>query len=83
MTNTAFGSAAVVEKIEIAQKVNGRSFGAVVELLESEEGELVRFAYSTDGTVRRGPVAFREKDLVKLRAALAKTPRLRAALGYG
>lgn len=83
MTTTAFGKAVVVEKIEIPQKANGKSFGAIVELLESEDGDLVRFAYATESTARRGPVAFRVKDLAKLRTELAKRPRLRAALGFG
>ena len=44
---------------------------------------LVRFAYATDGTARRGPVTLRARDLEKLRAALADTPELAAALGLG
>jgi hypothetical protein len=83
MTTTAFGKASLVEEIKIAQTANGKSFGAHVQLLESEVGTLVRFAYSTNGAARRGPVAFRAKDIAKLRVAMAKTPRLRAALGFG
>jgi hypothetical protein len=55
-----------------------------VQLLEDARGErLVRFAYATDGTARRGPVTLRARDLEKLRAALADTPELAAALGLG
>ena len=42
---------------------------------------LVRFAYSTDGTARRGPVTFRQRDVERLRAGLAKRPELAEALG--
>jgi hypothetical protein len=54
----------------------------VVELLETDRGErLVRFAYSTGGVARRGPVTLRTADLERLRRSLAKTPELAAALG--
>jgi hypothetical protein len=43
----------------------------------------VRFAYSTDGTARRGPLTLRGADVERLRKALAKKPRLRAALDFG
>jgi hypothetical protein len=43
----------------------------------------VRFAYSTDGTTRRGPVTLRERDIVRLRKELAKKPGLADALGEG
>ena len=81
MTTTAWGEATVVEEASIAQTAQGKSFAALIQLLKSEDGgELVRFAYSTGGTARRGPVALRGKDIDKLRSALAKTPRLRAVL---
>jgi hypothetical protein len=52
-----------------------------VQLLETARGErLVRFAYATDGTARRGPVTFRARDLERLRAALEKHPGLRETL---
>jgi hypothetical protein len=52
-----------------------------VQLLEDERGEqLVRFAYSTGGSARRGPVTLRARDLRTLRSRLARTPELRAAL---
>ena len=41
---------------------------------------LVRFAYATDGTARRGPVTLRASDLAKLRKGLEKTPSLKEAL---
>jgi len=53
-------------------------------LLALARGErLVRFAYSTDGTRRRGPVTFRPRDIEKLHAALAQHPALAAALDLG
>ena len=52
------------------------------QLLVDEKGsELVRFAYSTDGTARRGPVTLRGRDLERFRAALADHPAIRGALG--
>jgi hypothetical protein len=41
----------------------------------------VRFAYTTDGTARRGPVTFRGVDLDRLRDSLGDHPALAAALG--
>jgi hypothetical protein len=81
MTTTAWGNATVVEEISIKQAAEGRAFATLVQLLEGEEGEpLVRFAYSTGGTARRGPVTLRRADIERMRKALAKAPRLRAAL---
>lgn len=84
MTTTAFGEATLVEEIQIKQGADGRAFTTLVQLLESAQGELlVRFAYSTGGAARRGPVTLRRTDLDRMRKALVKTPRLRAALGFG
>src|SRR6266545_104474 len=56
-------------------------FAALVQLLEDDKGEyFVRFAYSTDGVARRGPVTLRRADLERLRTALKKTPTLAAVL---
>lgn len=77
MSKTAFGEATIAEQIVVDQG----DYQAMVELLDGEDGEqLVRFAYSTDGRVRRGPLTLREKDLAKIRKALTKTGRLREAL---
>ena len=79
---TPWGRAAIVEELQVPQRAGERRFTTVVQLLVYEKGgELVRFAYTTDGTVRRGPVTLRERDLVRLRAALADRPRLTRALG--
>ncbi len=81
MTITAWGDATVVEEIQIKQGAEGRSFSTLVQLLRGAGGEpLVRFAYSTGGAARRGPVTLRRADLARLRKALAKHPRLRAEI---
>ena len=78
---TAWGDATVVDEVTVPQRAGERRFASIVQLLENERGErLVRFAYSTDGTARRGPVTLRAKDVEKLRAALAEHPELGAAL---
>ena len=78
---TAGGKASVAEEVKLGQSANGKRFTTIVQLLEDDRGEwLVRFAYATDCVARRGPVTLRGADLERLRKALAKTPRLRAAL---
>jgi hypothetical protein len=78
---TAWGEATVVEEVAVPQRAGPKRFASVVQLLENGKGErLVRFAYTTDGTARRGPVTLRADDIAKLRAALGKTPMLAAAL---
>ncbi len=84
MTNTAtpWGPATVVERLVLAQRAADKRFSSVVELLETARGErLVRFAYTTGGAARRGPVTLRAADLERLRRALEKTPELAATLG--
>ena len=83
-TATPWGSATRIEGLALPQRAGERRFASVVELLETERGErLVRFAYSTSGNVRRGPVTLRVRDLERLRAALAEHPELAAALALG
>jgi hypothetical protein len=78
---TPWGLAERIEVVTVPQRAGERRFAAVAELLETRSGErLVRFAYSTDGTARRGPVALRARDLERLRVALEKTPQLKEAL---
>jgi hypothetical protein len=84
MVTTAFGTASVAEEVTLKQRANGKHFVTLVQLLEDDKGGwLVRFAYTTDGVVRRGPVTLRGADLERLRVALKKTPRLAEALGMG
>jgi len=74
----------VVDEIAIPQRAGEKRFSAVVQLLETRRRErLVRFAYATGGTARRGPVTLRARDLEQLRAALAGRPELANALGFG
>ena len=81
---TPWGPATVVEQLRLPQQAGEKRFASLVELLENARGErLVRFAYSTDGTARRGPVTLRERDLVRLNKELAKRPALAQALRDG
>ncbi|MBW8742023.1 MAG: hypothetical protein ACJ747_00105 [Gaiellaceae bacterium] len=78
---TAWGAAALVEQVSVPQRSGERRFASVVQLLELDRGErLVRFAYTTDGVARRGPVTFRARDLERLRTALRGHPELERAL---
>jgi hypothetical protein len=80
-TATPFGNATMLERVSLPQTVGGKRFTTVLELLETDRGErLVRVAYTTDGTVRRGPVTLRARDLDRLREALEKAPALAALL---
>jgi hypothetical protein len=78
---TPWGKASTLEQVSIAQRAGERRFATIVELLETKDGErLVRFAYTTDGTVRRGPVTLRGKDVERMHKLLERTPELREAL---
>ncbi len=78
---TPWGRARTVERVSVAQRAGERRFSTVVELLETDGGErLVRFAYTTDGTARRGPVTLRAKDVARMQKLLERTPELREAL---
>jgi len=78
---TPWGSAEVLEEATVPQRVGDRRFAVVVQLLEAPGGErLIRFAYTTDGSARRGPVTMRARDLERLRAALERAPVLAQAL---
>ena len=79
---TPWGQATVVEEIVLEQTAGDREFGSLVQLLEDEAGaKLVRFAYSTGGTGRRGPVTLRADDLERLRECLRERRGLVKALG--
>jgi hypothetical protein len=79
---TPWGQAELVEELMVAQRAGEKRFSSVVQLLEGPGGELfVRFAYTTGGVARRGPVTLRRRDLERLRAGLADRPGLSEALG--
>jgi len=82
-STTPWGAAAVVDRLTVQQRAGERRFVSVVELLEREGERFVRFAYTTDGSARRGPVTLRARDLEKLRGELAKHPEIAEALGIG
>ena len=68
---TPWGRATVVEEVKLAQRAGQKRFTSVLQLLESASGErFVRIAYTTDGSVRRGPVTLRPRDLERLREAV-------------
>jgi len=79
---TPWGRATVLEEVAIPQAGGGRELGSLVQLLEGADGErLVRFAYTTGGTARRGPVTLRAGDLERLREGLRERRALARALG--
>jgi hypothetical protein len=79
---TPWGPAGVLEEVAVRQRAGDKRFSVVVQLLETKTGEhLIRFAYTTNGSARRGPVTMRARDLERLRASLERTPALGEALG--
>jgi hypothetical protein len=78
---TPWGQASLLEELRLTQQAGDKRFASLVQLLETKKGErLVRFAYATDGTARRGPVTLRVRDVERLRDALSKHPGLQEAL---
>jgi hypothetical protein len=76
-TATPWGPATLLEEAKLPQRVGDKEFASIVQLLEIDGGErLLRFAYSTGGATRRGPVTIRVGDVGKLRRALARRPQL-------
>jgi hypothetical protein len=83
-TATPWGPTEVIEELSVPQRAGEKRFATIVQLLADQKGkELVRFAYSTGGTARRGPVTLRARDLERLRIALVEHPGLARALGLG
>jgi len=81
---TPWGPATTIDEVKVPQRAGEKRFSSVLQLLENERGEvLVRFAYSTGGIARRGPVTLRAPDLARLRTIVAsKHPALAEALGW-
>ena len=81
---TPWGPATLVEELSVPQRAGDKRFASVVQLLEGPKGErLVRFAYSTGGSARRGPVTLRARDLERLIEGLSACPELARTLGIG
>jgi hypothetical protein len=81
---TPWGPATLVDELTLPQRAGEKRFASVVQLLEAPRGErLIRFAYSTGGSARRGPVTLRVRDLERLNAALAEHPDLAEVLQLG
>jgi hypothetical protein len=79
---TPWGAAKTLEQLTLPQRAGEKRFASVIQLLETDKGErLVRFAYTTGGVARRGPVTLRLKDLERLRTALSEHPELAQAFG--
>ena len=82
-TATPWGPATMVDEVKVAQRAGEKRFASILQLLENERGELlVRFAYSTGGAARRGPVTLRARDVDRLRAALDEHQALARILGW-
>jgi hypothetical protein len=80
---TAWGKATLVDEVRLRQRAGEKQFASLVQLLEDAKGErLVRFAYTTDGVTRRGPVTLRRADLERLRKALGDHEALAAVLRF-
>src|SRR2546425_2577870 len=72
---TPWGAAKLIDELTLPQRAGEKRFASLVQLLEAPRGErLVRFAYSTGGTARRGPGTPRLRGLERARAALAGHP---------
>jgi hypothetical protein len=81
-TATPWGQATLVDEVRLSQRAGEKCFASLVQLLEGAGGErMVRFAYATDGTARRGPVTLRARDVERLLSELVAHPELASALG--
>jgi hypothetical protein len=79
---TPWGPADLVEELTVRQRAGSKRFASRVQLLETPQGErLVRFSYAGAGGGTRGPVTLRERDIGRLKAALAQHPALAETLG--
>jgi hypothetical protein len=81
---TPWGPADLVEELIVQQQAGTKRFSSKVQLLETARGErLVRFSYAGAGGGTRGPVTLRERDIGRLKAALAQHPALAQTLDLG
>ena len=78
---TPWGKTVVIEQVSLPQRAGEKRFATIVQLLETTTGErLLRFAYATGDSARRGPVTLRARDVERLHVLLERAPELRAAL---
>ena len=82
-STTPWGAATVIDELSLQQRAGDKRFASIVQLLDAGGEQLVRFAYATGGSARRGPVTLRARDLERLHTELVKHPELAAALGLG
>ena len=78
-----WGRAEVIDEVVFAGTGEGdRAVEVGIAHLREKEGgaELVRFFYRSNGRIIRGPLTLRADERAGLRAALARTPRLRRLL---
>jgi hypothetical protein len=79
---TPWGPAELVEELTVPQQAGKKRFASKLQLLETPKGErLVRFSYTGAGGGVRGPVTLRERDIGRLKAALAQHPAIAETLG--
>ena len=82
--STAWGGATVLDEVTVPQRAGDKRFASVVQLLTGANGDrYVRFAYTTDGIARRGPVTLRAQDVARFVEALPAHPELASALPLG
>jgi hypothetical protein len=80
-TATPWGPATLLEEASVPQRSGDKRFASVVQLLEGAKGErFVRFAYTTGGSARRGPVTLRARDVERLIESLGRCPELARTL---
>ncbi|HEY7149704.1 MAG TPA: hypothetical protein VH420_09695 [Gaiellaceae bacterium] len=80
-TATPWGPATLVEELSVPQRSGDKRFASLVQLLEGAKGErFVRFAYTTGGSARRGPVTLRARDVERLVDGLSRCPELARTL---
>lgn len=80
---TPWGRARLIEEAHVDQTAGERRFAALPQLLETADGcELVRFAYTAGGAVRRGPVTLRSEDLAVFRGLLDRAPGFAAMASF-
>jgi hypothetical protein len=78
---TPWGRASVVEEVAVPHSTGDRSFEAVVQLLETREGEqLVRFGARRRAGRRLTCLTLRSDELHELEEALIETERLATIL---